>query len=250
MFEEHSTLYEVEDNCKLWQYMSFSKFVNLLLGKMYFRRIDSFEDVFEGTWPQLNKKYIKYVKENENETIGQFDNIARKLLYVSCFHQADEETAFMWKQYADKDGVAILTSSKRIKKSFHLTKSPVYLSRVKYINYNCEPIYDMGNMFSLVIHKRKSFQYEKEVRCISLLNDLYTDSGINEKYIIDKGKGNKLDFERLPVGIKVDIDLLHLIEKVYISPYADNYIWENVKAWMEMKHLDVETVKSELYSIK
>ena len=71
-----------------------------------------------------------------------------------------------------------------------------------------------------------------------------------EKYIIDKGKGNKLDFERLPVGIKVDIDLLHLIEKVYISPYADNYIWENVKAWMEMKHLDVETVKSELYSIK
>ena len=250
MFEEHSALYKVEDKCMLWQYMSFSKFVNLVLGKMYFRSVDSCEDVFEGTWPQINKNYISYVKKNEDETIGQFDDMARKLIYVSCFHQAEEESAFMWKQYADKDGVAILTSSKRIKKSFHLTQSPVYLSRVKYIDYSCEPIYDMGNMFSLVIHKRKSFQYEQEVRCISLLNDLYTDSGFNEKYIIDQGKGNRLDFERFPVGIKVDIDLLYLIEKVYISPYAEKYVWENVKALMEMRGIDVEIVKSELYSIK
>ena len=249
MFEKHSSLYEIEDDCMLWQYMSFSKFVNLLLGKMYFRRIDSFEDVFEGSWPSLNKQYIDYVEKNEGNTIGSFDVIARKMIYISCFHQANEESAFMWKQYADNDGVAIVTSSSRIKDSFHSVDTPIYMSRVKYIDYNREPIYDMGNMFSVVIHKRKSFQYEQEVRCLTLLNDLYTDSGINEKYYISEGKKKKVDFDKFPKGIKLDIDLEKLIEKVYISPYAENYIVENVKACLEAKHLAVDTIKSELYKI-
>ncbi len=244
MYESHSVLYEPTENYQLWQYMSFSKFVNLLIGNMYFRRIDMFEDVFEGRWPELNRRYIDYVKKNEGETIGSFDLFTRKFTYVSCFHKSNCETAFMWKQYSDNDGIAIKTSVEKLKKSFNKTEIPVYISDIKYIDYKSEPIYDMSNAFSLAIHKRKSFEFEKEVRCLCMLPNLSTCHSINEKY------EDKIDFEKTPSGVKIPVVLSELIEEVYISPYADLYIKENVEVSMQMAGLNAKVTESDLYTIK
>ena len=245
MYERHSTLFEPRENYIIWQYMSFAKFVNLLLGDMYFRRIDSFEDVFEGKWPDLNKKYIDHIKTTEGQVIGSFDDMARKMTYVSCFHKADSETAFMWKQYSNNDGIAIRTTIERLKHSFDKTDNPIYISEVKYIDYVKEHISDMSNMFVLSIHKRKSFQYENEIRCISLLNDLHDEEGYNKKYF----KENRIDFEKFPLGIKIPIDLYELIEKIYISPYAEDYLREDVEACLNVIGLKVDVIKSKLYEI-
>lgn len=248
MYESHPALYEPSRNYQLWQYMSFSKFVNLLIGSMYFRRIDMFEDVFEGRWPELNKRYIDYVRENEGEIIGSFDLLTRKLIYVSCFHKSDCETAFMWKQYSDNDGIAIKTSVEKLKRCFDKAEIPVYISNVKYIDYEKEPIYDMGNLLSLAIHKRKSFEFEKEVRCLCLLPELLNNHQINEKNA-NSGK-NRFDFDKTPSGVKIPVVLSELIEEVYISPYADSYIKENVEVSMRMAGLNAKVIESDLYTIK
>ena len=58
MYENHSALYFVDDDMLLWKYMSFSKFVNLLSGNLYFNRIDSFEDIFECHYPDIIKSAL------------------------------------------------------------------------------------------------------------------------------------------------------------------------------------------------
>lgn len=237
MYKEHNALMKPTTNCKLWQYMSFSKFVNLLIGKMYFRRLDSFEDVFEGQWPKMNKKYIEYVKEKEGDTIGSFTELGRKLLYVSCFHKSDAETAFMWKQYANTDGIAIYTSFERLRESFTECDQDLFISDVNYIDYTKEAIFDMSNMLVPAIYKRDSFRFEQEVRCISMLDDLHTNM-----YYREESNNKKIDFDKLPVGIKLPVNLFKLIEKIYISPYAEGYIEENVKDCLKSKGLDIPVI--------
>ena len=50
MYKKHDQLPNTEGQDTLWKYMSLSKFINLLNGKIYFNRIDCFEDVFESTY--------------------------------------------------------------------------------------------------------------------------------------------------------------------------------------------------------
>lgn len=47
MYEKHEQLFDLDEECTLWKYMNFSKFINMLKGKLYFNRLDNFEDVFE-----------------------------------------------------------------------------------------------------------------------------------------------------------------------------------------------------------
>ena len=117
---------------------------------------------------------------------------------------------------------------------------------VNYINYSKEAIIDMSNMLVPAVYKRDSFRFEREVRCICLLDDLHT----NNEYYITSDEGNrKLDFDKLPLGIKMSVDLSKLIEKVYISPYAEGYIEENVKACLKAIGLDKPVIKSDLYTL-
>jgi len=248
MFEEHPSVFAPLDNTPLWKYMSFSKFVNLLNGFMYFNRIDSFEDVFECHWPKLNMKYFELEHKRTGNPPTPFDDIARKLIYVTCFHKSSYETAFMWKQYSQEDGLAIQTSLQRLKDSFHLTSNPIYISDVHYIDYNTEPILNMGNLLSLAIHKRKSFEFEQELRCIQMLEFMDSNGNLLEEYR-RSDDSERMDFEKTPMGIKVPIDLSLLIEKIYVSPYAPNYIEENLKLLMRKFELDIEIVKSNLYTI-
>lgn len=234
MYEKNDNMYFVADDVLLWKYMSFSKFVNLLSGNLYFNRIDSFEDVFEGHFPDRIKKGLE---NSQYRNILVVEPLAQHILYVSCFHASDCETAFMWHQYSNQDGLAIQTTGKRLKEAFRITEENIYLSKVKYLDYATD-FFDVNGLFSLAIHKRKSFEFEKEVRCICMK----MPEGLKEKQ-------SPLDVET-PTGIKIPINLDVLIDKIYLSPYAPSYLEENVKMIMDKWELHKDVINSDLYTIK
>jgi hypothetical protein len=57
-------------------------------------------------------------------------------------------------------------------------------------------------MFSLFFFKRKGFQYEREVRIITDVDD--TKITLND-------------------GLKINIDINQLIERIYIHPKSENW---------------------------
>lgn len=234
MYEKNDNMYFVADDVLLWKYMSFSKFVNLLSGNLYFNRIDSFEDVFEGHFPDRIKKGLE---NSQYRNILVVEPLAQHILYVSCFHASDCETAFMWHQYSNQDGLAIQTTGKRLKEAFRITEENIYLSKVKYLDYATD-FFEVNGLFSLAIHKRKSFEFEKEVRCICMK----MPEGLKEKQ-------SPLDVET-PTGIKIPINLDVLIDKIYLSPYAPSYLEENVKMIMDKWELHKDVINSDLYTIK
>lgn len=230
MYKEHPSLFVPQNNDKLWKYMSLPKFLNLLNGKLYFNRVDCFEDVFESTFPEYNELHRKDVyKDMPIPSKEVYDNIveySKKSTYVSCFHKNAYESAFMWKLYAEKDGVAIVTDVERLKMSFQNAKENIYISDVQYIDYENEFMPE-GNAFYLSIYKRKSFVHENEVRCL---------------LSISENSGKK--------GTLVDIVLNKLIEKVYISPYAPTYMKEDVEQILRSRGINVDVIYSPLLTIK
>lgn len=245
MYESHEHLFNLEDNCVLWKYMSFSKFVNMLMGKIYFNRLNNFEDVFEGTFPRYNKDHRSEIYGEDTFSKVVYDNMEqamKKWLYVSCFHKNEYETAFMWKQYADNDGVAIKTTSERLKRAFSKTKDTIYISDVQYIDYDKEFMPE-GNAIYLALHKRKSFEPEREVRCVYMEIPNYKQNPENPDELI-------VDFdETTPPGKLIDIDLEELIEEIYISPYAAPYIKENVDLIVNKFNLNKKVTGSTLFML-
>lgn len=234
VFEEHMSMYKVEDETILWKYMLFSKLVKLLSGNLYMNRIDQFEDVFEWHFPAKTKKALE---ESPYEALLRMERLGRQILYVSCFHAAEYETAFMWHQYSQQDGVAIQITEERVKKAFINTKEKIYLSKVKYLDYATDYI-DPTQLFNLAIHKRKSFEFEQEVRCICM------------KMPSEMKSTDNLYDIKTPKGIKIPVDLNLLIDKIYLFPYAPKYLEDNVKVLIDKFNLHEEIISSDLYTIK
>ena len=77
------------------------------------------------------------------------------------------------------------------------------------------------------LFKRKSFQYEREVRIISDLSE--KNITIND-------------------GIKIDVDINQLIEKIYIHPKSENWYKKLVIELVSKLGFDFEIEKSDLES--
>lgn len=245
MYEKHEQLFNLDEECVLWKYMSFSKFINMLKGKIYFNRLDNFEDIFEGTFPQFNVEHRKEVYGNEIIPQNAYDAVERmmkKYIYVSCFHKSEYETAFMWKQYADNDGIAIKTTSERLKRSFYKASEVIHISAVQYMDYSKEFMPE-GNGLYLGLHKRKSFEPESEVRCIYMKPPISKPDPANPATtIIDPS-------EKTPCGEYIDIDLETLIKEIYISPYAAPYIKENVDLIANKFNITAKVIQSKLFML-
>lgn len=229
MYKNHEQLEPIDENLTLWKYMDFLKFVNILsTNTIWFNRLDSFEDVYEGVYPEANKVKRPEIYGNEiipQEIYDQIQKYARNRLYVLCFHNNPYESAAMWSLYAKESGVAIKTSINRLKQCFDVESKNIEISKVSYIDYN-EDFIPEGNTFYLGTHKRKSFSHENEIRCMYL----------NQGEI-----GN--------CGVYINIDLIKFIDTIYISPYAPAYMEDTVRKLIEKYNLSVPIIKSKLYDL-
>ena len=217
---------EVLPTAKLWRYMDLSKFISLIgKKKLYFPSLESFEDIFEGAkgiierkgiWNEFYTEFLEwairtppegntrdltdeYVEKNAAMILSNLERVGvseRKDIFVSCWHCNQYESEAMWKLYSTnvENAIAIQTTSQQLYEA--LGKDPsIQIGKVQYI--------DFTKRFSAVNgaywYKRKSFEYEQEVRAV-----------------VKVQKANSS-------GIEKDIDIEKLIVAIYISSYAPKW---------------------------
>lgn len=231
MFKEHDQSLAVEDEMILWRYMDFSKFVNMLTTDcIWFNRIDKFEDKYECTYPSANKIKRKEIYGDTTpipqEIYDAIEGYGKNRLFVSCFHCNEYESSAMWKIYSKDAGVAIKTTAKRLKDCFNNEERDIEITKVCYIDFD-KDFMPEGNVFYWGMHKRQSFEYEKEVRCFFL----------NQDTIID-----------VP-GVYITVDFAKLVEEIYISPDAPSYMQFTVENLLKRFGYNIPVIKSQLYEL-
>lgn len=226
-------------NTKVWRYIDFAKLVSLLSrSQLFFPRADRLGDPFEGSYPKKNvAKRSEESKELGNELAKYIPSMLSKIFkkwcsytFISCWHLNNYESAAMWKLYLQGgEGIAIQSTVKRLCDSFRPCKQDVYVGLVDYVDYDEDLI---GNSpLSSFLHKRKSFEHEREVRAIFQ---------------------KKVDIlaARLPRkqkrGYYLAVDLSILVERVYVSPFSQDWFFELVKSIITTYKMNFEVRRSRL----
>ena len=212
----------------IWKYLDLSKFVDLLLyQKLFMSRSDKFEDQYEGTFSEPTYEEIKKLAKDNPNFLDNYKT-HRKNVVISSWHINEYESFAMWQIFTQKnEGLAIQSTLGKLQKALEVDSDfEQYIGEVNYIDYKKEYI-PFENTFFPFLFKRKSFQYEREVRVIS-----------------DVTKFN-LEIDN---GLKIDVNLEELIEKIYIHPKSENWYKKLVMDLVSRLGFDFETEKSDLES--
>ena len=212
----------------VWKYLDLSKFLDLLLAKkLFMSRSDKFEDQYEGTFSEPTFEEIKRLSDNNPEFLD-FYKTHREKVVVSSWHINEYESFAMWQIFTqNSEGLAIQSTIGRLQKALEVEKNfKQYIGQVNYIDYKKEYI-PFDDMFFPFLFKRKSFQYEREVRIIGDLSN--QEIKIND-------------------GLKIDVDINQLIEKIYIHPKSENWYKKLVIELVDKLGFDFEIEKSDLES--
>jgi hypothetical protein len=266
-FEPHTELSVPPDGATIWRYQSFTKFSSLLSKRaLYFVAADRLEafDPFEGSYTranlQIDRLTFDQLTEETRQEIGISDPIefklrdrlrkavkgARRLAFVNCWHVGEHESAAMWKIYATEDaGIAVRSTVGRLKASLeHYTDYPVLMSSVRYLNYDVDVIPETY-LLHPIFFKRKSFQYENELRALVSTGVGSGPGDPLKKQTIWDGRKGRIATVGVR-GLYAMIDVGALIETIYISPRAPSWFVELVQSVSEKFGLTAPITQSDL----
>lgn len=220
MIQPHKHFTHPPETVTLWRFMDLARFLSLVsTSKLYFARSDCMEDTYESAVPrkvieglrEKGKELTESMTEKQREKLGDVGGMftnklfgalkeMRQKAYLSCWYMDEYESAAMWSLYCGKgDGIAIRTDFTRLRDSLASSPDPVFAGVVNYIDYERDGFQE-GEKFtvlSTVMHKRKSFQHEREMRLV-----WHSNPAIEA------------------VGKNIDVDVPTLIAKVMIAPTA------------------------------
>lgn len=190
-------------------------------------RSDKFEDQYEGTFSEPTFEEIKKLAINNTEFLNYYKTHREKVA-ISSWHINEYESFAMWQIFTqNSEGLAIQSTIGRLQKALKPeTNLKQYIGQVNYIDYKKEYI-PFDDLFFPFLFKRKSFQYEREVRIISDTSD--TAITIND-------------------GIKINVDISQLIDKIYIHPKSENWYKNLVIELVSKLDFDITIEKSDLES--
>jgi hypothetical protein len=189
---------------------------------MYLRRVDLLPDKFEGrATPQTRAALLKalttpgFAGINLGQAFAEqlvdhwvnMPNGMRRCTYVSCWRIGDYESEAMWRLYCGTGaGAALVLPYEKLRDS--LTDERTFIGQVHYINFDSDVI-DGGNALNHVMHKRREFEHEHEVRIV-------------------KWEAPKADYAspeflaiKLPESVALPWDPEEWLEKIVVSPYAE-----------------------------
>jgi hypothetical protein len=231
---------------KIWRYMDLAKYLGILQRRsLFFPRATLLGDPFEGSSTKLMVSLRQYVRDNRSSDpalaqfkdlpdsyflVGEaFKNMVQKYL-ISCWHMNEHESAAMWSLYLrSNEGVCIQSTYRKLRSG--LPKF-VHIGEVDYIDYEIEA-FSIDNAFNFIMHKRKSFEHERELRAVFWEMDGTPDA---EPY--------KTKIE--PAGLWIDVDLQSLIETVRISPAAEPWLASVIQEATAKYDLNVPVLQSAL----
>ncbi len=261
---------------KIWQYMDLAQFVSMLQRKqLFFVKANQLRDPYEGTIPQYTKKSTSTYKAqrkspNQGERFDRFNSTIpevlkkqfqayREMILINSWHYNEYESAAMWQLYSQENaGVAIQSTANRLGKCFaNNNQDNVWIGKVDYLDYSKELNSGEWNLFEAFVTKRKSFEYENEIRAITCL----PHGDIDNNGILNKqSKQNKKipTTDQLPTmdpmdltdkGKYVSADLQTLIENVYVAPFSEAWFKDVVESLLSRYKLKANVIKSDLYTV-
>ena len=250
-FIDHPSLFRIEGNPIIQRYIDITKFISLLHKKaLFFTRVDKQEDPFEGTFSKPSYQarldwLINHYKNKEEEPdriiiekiLKEYDATVfrlKSLRTLNCWHKNESESALMWKSYSSvHSGIMIKSSFENLKSSLMGASETVYISGVKYCNYEEYLMYS-DNDFIPVIHKQSFYKDENEIRAIHTVPD------IDINWVHDWAK------EESEFGVFINTDLNLLINEIVIAPFAPKWYFDLVVSLCEKYNLDKPIIKSAL----
>jgi hypothetical protein len=199
----------------LWRFMDFTKYVAMLQrGALFFTRADQLPDPFEGLAARGNHR----VRAERRESDG-----LRRRVFLSCWHQNEHESAAMWRIYLSSEaGVAVRSSVERLRASLATTREALHLGVVRYLDYERERVPE-HHEFEPFFCKRKSFEYEREVRAL-----WHADTDLDEP------------------GRYISAELERLIEQVIVSPIGEPWFEELVRSVTEKYGFELPVAPSKM----
>ncbi|MBG6110722.1 hypothetical protein H4V97_001193 [Flavobacterium sp. CG_23.5] len=229
MFLNNPNIKLPEDpNTIVWKYLDLSKFLDLLMSeKLFMSRSDKFEDQYEGTFSEPTFEEIRKLSIDNPDFLNYYKSHREKVA-ISSWHINEYESFAMWQIFTqNSEGLAIQSTIGRLQNALNPeTNFDQYIGEVNYIDYKKEYI-PFDDMFFPFLFKRKSFQYEREVRIITDIAE--NNIKINE-------------------GLKINIDINQLIEKIYIHPKSENWYKNLVIQLVKQLGFDFTIEKSDLES--
>lgn len=251
MYKTHPSCSEPSSESPLWRYMDLSKYVSLLSRRqLFFCSAAKFEDPFEGEltrrtkddlreWymsdiPKSNrtKEHLDQAQKNLDNYVG-FMKRLKQFTTLSCWHQNNDENFAMWKIYSNwNSGLAVVTNFERARAAFKNAKEAVYGGLVNYIAEE-KDIVNPGNTFNHFMAKRRQFAFEREVRFIHEISE--ETVAANEP--VDGS-----------TGVYIDVDLVALIDKIYVAPQAGNWFRDSIGDLNKRYGIEAEIRQSSFFS--
>ncbi|MCY4580741.1 MAG: hypothetical protein OXD31_17070 [Chloroflexi bacterium] len=222
MYSQHPSLITPPPETVSWRYLDFTKFVLLLeRNALFFAKASQLGDPFEGSFEPSTVYEIAckgLVNPNDlHKALGE----SRDQHLVNCRHESDYESAAMWNLYGQV--IVIRTTSERLCQSFEC-ENDIYVGRVTYVDHDTANII-MRSLFNLYRHKRLSFQFEQEVRAITVEREVHTANWVGQYY---------------------NVDVEWLIERVVVAPNAPDYLYELAPDVVSRYYVHVQVQKSAL----
>jgi hypothetical protein len=228
MHEQHP-VFEPPTNpdIPIWRYMDLAKFMSMLEEQaLHFGRADRMWDKFEGSLPDplvdFERDLFAPKFDTINEQLSKERRSRREHTYLNCWCMGPHESVSMWNSYQKGDAIAIAIRStyQRLAKCLDASEQErILIGKVTYIDYKVDD-FPWNNWLYPYVHKRKSFEFENELRALFQ----------EENPTPDNEDGKPRQF--LPPGQHpkpVVIELNNLVEEVYVSPRAEPWTRELIE---------------------
>jgi hypothetical protein len=225
MWEKHPHLKEPKSQQRIWRYLDLAKLLSMLEYRaLYLRRVDLLGDPYEGYTPARRFECSEEGPTPEvvaamNESARDYQisvKSQRQLIYINCWHMNDTESIAMWKQYLkSNEGVAIVSTYRRLRECFNSATQRVHIGKVQYINHDKHQI-PVGNIFHPFMRKRQSFAHEREIRVI-----YWNTEGVKQ---VDTPGFQPAAGESVPVNLD------RLIESMFVAPTSGGWFRDIVEA--------------------
>ena len=184
-------------DASLWRYMRFARLLSMLQTReLFFARADRLGDPFEGSYSRANLELKDTIVGREHT------RELRERSCISCWHMNPAESAAMWRLYGASDhAVAVRSTTRRLLECLRENRHPIYVGVVNYIDYDRTPISE-DNLYHALLHKRLSFEHEREVRAITSHDPRFL---------------HPTDV-RMPDGVELFAEIEVLVEAIYVAP--------------------------------
>ncbi|MBP6023606.1 DUF2971 domain-containing protein [Ferruginibacter sp.] len=243
----------------LWKYFDIHRFIYFLTEeKLFFTRLDKFEDPYEGVATKVLREQVKlneqlhtsadlkktkgraakYIKQVLIKTIetGIPNQIIekQKRQYVNCWFSGDRESMAMWNLYSSPDSVAIKVKFTNIKNELNESfkqlienngnRISIIGDEITYLELNpFNPSLPKQNLKYSALKKDKPFEYENEYRFLIITID-------------------RLDKVESFYTIPLDIEKLDL--KIIAHPNMESWKYENINKLIELLNKNFKLEKS------